>query len=162
MKSVLETSSDLKEKEVEKIDLKGESIEKKEVGKYKCKTCKFEHNGNLDGPGYGHWPFSRQSKAEIMYNNLLLQKKLPIFIPLEPTEKPGALATCQLNGLKIAVYKGAYVDVPEQVAETFRTSLNQTSRIPFDAKTSPNPFTGAVNPANLSLRSDVDKGILDV
>ena len=97
-----------------------------------------------------------------MYENLFLQPKLPIFIPLESQEKPGALGTCILNGLKIAIYKGAYVDVPAQVAEVIRESLNQTSRIPFEAKTSPNPFTGIQAPANLSLRSEQDKSVLNV
>lgn len=124
---------------------------------YLCKTCKFNHLGNLDGPGYGHWPFALGSKAETQYNSLLSQPKLPIFIPLESQEKPGILETCILNGLKIAVFKGAYVDVPRQVAEVLRDSLNQTARIPFEIKTSPNPFTGIQNPANLNLRSETDK-----
>ena len=163
----------------------------KQAGKFLCKTCKRNHNGNLDGPGYGHWPFPAttfikvpvkdengqylrdgndkvitelkevQSKPSIMYENLLSQPKLPIFIPLEQEEKLGALASCTLNGLMIKVFKGAYVDVPEQIAYTLRESLNQTSRIPFDAKTAPNPFTGIQSPANLNLRSESDKAALN-
>ena len=157
--------------------------EEKQRGFY-CKTCKRNHAGKLDGPGYGHWPFPETtilkttlrnkdgsfaldergrvvhksevvvSKPQKMYDLLLEQPKKPLFIPIEVNEKPGALAFCQLNGLRIGIYKNAYVDLPEQIADTMRDSLNQTARVPFDAKTAPNPFTGIENPANLKMRSD--------
>ena len=98
-----------------------------------------------------------RSKAAIMYDRLLEQSKKAIFIPLDNGETPvkgrTPLAFCNLNGLRIGMYKNTYVDVPDQIADVMRDSLNQTARIPFDAKTAPNPYTGVENIANLAVRA---------
>ena len=75
-----------------------------------------------------------RTKAIIMRDKLAKQPKVRILLPLEPNQKKGVVkevmirgrketvyvsGTCvypQLNGYKLVIPKGVYVDVPEQVA----------------------------------------------
>ena len=125
-----------------------------------CKTCQRDHMKNLDGPGIGHWPFEQGTDAETMFNHLASEPTFKLFIPLAPDEKFGSLATPIMNGLKVGIYKGAYVDCPKSMAELVMDSLNQTQRITVDARTT-NPETGFIKPARLDLRNETDKGILN-
>lgn len=72
----------------------------------------------------GHTPVG--SKAEMMKAKLALQPKVRIIIPLEGKEKTGATESVILNGYRLNILKGAYVDVPEQVAEIIMESQHQT------------------------------------
>ena len=65
-------------------------------------------------------------KALQMKENLNKQQKVRMFLPLEGTEKPGAFVPVTLNGYRLNVPKGVYVDVPEQVADVLRESFDQT------------------------------------
>lgn len=126
-----------------------------------CRVCNYNHIATFDGPGVGHWPIPRGSKAELIFNLMCKQPRTRIIIPLQQGEKPGALASPQINGLKIGIFKGAYVEVPHQLAEIMMDSIGQTEAIPFEAKTAPNPFTGQQNYANLARRSEADRGFLN-
>lgn len=67
-----------------------------------------------------------KNKAQIMKEKLALQPKIRIFMPLEGREKPGTLFPVTINGHRMYVPKGMYVDVPEQVADIIKDSLQQT------------------------------------
>lgn len=69
------------------------------------------------------------SKAEAMKLKLMAQPKVRIFVPLEGKEKLGVTISVILNGYRLNVPKGVYIDVPEQVAEVIADSLNQSSVI---------------------------------
>lgn len=52
--------------------------------------------------------------------------KVRVMIPFDIGEKPGAAAELQINGYKLTVLKGIYVDIPEPFAEMVQESWNQT------------------------------------
>lgn len=70
---------------------------------------------------------SHKSKSERMKEKLKLQPKVRVFMPLEGKEKPGTLFPVTLNGYRVNVPKGVYVEVPEQVGDIIMSSLNQTA-----------------------------------
>jgi hypothetical protein len=144
-----------------------ESVEQAPVEETKlvlCETCTKGKDGNgktpryhektFDGPGIGHWPFDIGTDAERQFSHYCSEESVALFIPLAEGEKEGSLATPQVNGLKVGIYKGTYVNVPKSLAEIVMDSLNQTSRIQNGVKTAPNPYTGEVKPARLDQRSD--------
>jgi hypothetical protein len=65
------------------------------------------------------------SKAEAMREKLSKQPKVRILIPLG-NEKIGAVLSVILNGYRLNIMKGVYVDVPEQVANVIMKSQKQT------------------------------------
>lgn len=65
-------------------------------------------------------------KAERMRIHLEKQRKVRIFMPLEGQEKAGTIHPVVMNGYRINVPKGVYVDLPEQVADLIKKSLEQT------------------------------------
>ncbi len=67
-----------------------------------------------------------KSKAQRMKEHLAKQEKVPVFIPLEGKEKMGTFLPVTLNGYRLNVPKGVYVQVPKQVQEEIMNSLNQT------------------------------------
>lgn len=70
-----------------------------------------------------------ESKKDRMKANLAAQPKVPIFIPLEGKEKVGqASLPVTMNGYRLNVPKGIYIDVPKQIGEEIRNSLNQTAQ----------------------------------
>lgn len=66
------------------------------------------------------------SKAEAMKKNLLAQRKVMIMVPRGMKESPKVKATVNLNGYRLDFPKNSYLDMPEQVAQVVRESLNQT------------------------------------
>jgi len=167
-KNKLEEKSAIEKAEPE-AETKVETKTEKPVAKvkdFKCDRCKFSHTDTFDGPGIGHWPFAKGSSAENQYYFYCSEPKTSIYIPLDPgekiTQKSIPLATPQVNGLKVGIVKGHYVQVPQSLAEIVMDSLNQTSLITANAKTAPNPYTGERNPARLDLRDETTKGRLDV
>lgn len=66
------------------------------------------------------------SKAAKMKEILSKQPKVRVLIPLEPGEKRGSTESVTLNGYRLNIQKGVYVDVPQQVADVLSNSLNQT------------------------------------
>jgi len=72
----------------------------------------------------GHIP--KGSKAEKMLEHLSKQPMIRILIPIEGKERPGTTVPFTLNGLRLNVAKGVYVDVPEQIAEMVMKKQKQT------------------------------------
>lgn len=68
----------------------------------------------------------REDKREIMRKRLMAQPVIRMYLPLEGSEKIGAIHPVQLNGFRMDIPKGVYVDVPEQVADILRDSFQQT------------------------------------
>ena len=66
------------------------------------------------------------SKAEVMKAKLAKQPRVKILIPLEGKEKMGSTESVILNGYRLNILKGVYVDVPEQVAGIIMESQKQT------------------------------------
>lgn len=67
-----------------------------------------------------------QSKKEIMREKLMTQPTVRMYIPLNQGEKAGQTHPVTLNGFRINVPKGVYVDVPQQVADVLKDSFQQT------------------------------------
>lgn len=65
-------------------------------------------------------------KQQKMKEMLSKQPKVRIYVPLEGKEVPGTQLPVTLNGYRVNVPKGMYVDVPQQVADIIMESLNQT------------------------------------
>ena len=138
---------------------KVDELSSQEVGVF-CKFCNRNHKNTFDSPGINHDRFDVGGKAESMFNNLCSQDKVRIFIPYEQGEKLGAIASPQINGLRVNILKGRYVEVPEQIAELMMNSLNQTAAIPNEVMTK-NPYTGKVVNAKIELRDEATKSRLD-
>lgn len=66
------------------------------------------------------------SKAAIMKEKLSHQPKVKIYIPLGIGEKFGGTLSVILNGYRMNILKGIYVDVPKQVADIVIESQKQT------------------------------------
>lgn len=66
------------------------------------------------------------SKAAIMKAKLLAQKPTRIFIPRLHKEDPSLRLSVNLNGYRLDLPKGKYIEVPEQIAQTVMDSLDQT------------------------------------
>jgi len=77
-----------------------------------------------DGITEGHVP--KGTKAQIMREHLLKQPRVKILIPFDSGEKPGVTVPFTLNGYRMNVAKGVYVDVPEQIADMVMKSQKQT------------------------------------
>lgn len=73
------------------------------------------------------------SKAESMKKHLLSQEKVSIFIPKAETEDPKIKLSVTLNGYRLDLPKNVYLQVPFNVAEVIRESLNQqaSALLPF-------------------------------
>lgn len=69
-----------------------------------------------------------ETKVERMKKNLAKQEVKSIMIPLGPKEKLGSTLPVTLNGYRLNIPKGIYVDVPMQVAQIVADSQNQTIR----------------------------------
>jgi hypothetical protein len=69
------------------------------------------------------------SKAEIMKEALSKQPKVRILIPLMPDEKFGVTESVILNGYRLNITKGVYVNVPEQVAQVIVNKMEAERKI---------------------------------
>lgn len=85
-----------------------------------------------------------QDKADTMRRKLEAQPKVRFFLPISEQEKPGvvrevmrngrkeqiyvsgAVETVQLNGYKVLIPKGVFVDVPQQVADVLSDAMRLT------------------------------------
>ena len=66
-------------------------------------------------------------KADFMKAHLAKQPKVKILVPLEGKELRGkSILPVTLNGYRLNVPKGVYVEVPEQIGNIIMDSLNQT------------------------------------
>lgn len=69
---------------------------------------------------------SHGQKAQRMKTKLASQPRVTINIPLELGEQFGATYPVTLNGYRLNIKKGVYVEVPRQVAEVVMESQRQT------------------------------------
>lgn len=96
---------------------------------------------------------------ERMYQHLSSQPKVSFFIPLNQGETKGAVASPQVNGLRVNIRKGVMVELPKQLAEHMAESLNLT----IEAQESPtvtNVLTGQTKNARLDKQSEADQAAL--
>ncbi len=108
--------------ELEKVTKLRESLEQKddEIGKrLSDKEFLTPQRGDQDIQRH-------QSKAQRMKENLAGQPTVRILVPFEGTEKRGATVPVTLNGFRLNVPKGVYVDVPQQVADVLQQSTMET------------------------------------
>lgn len=69
------------------------------------------------------------SKSDTMLKTLAVQPKTRFIVPLEGNEKRGtAIANVIMNGLRINIKKGVFVDIPRQVAEHLEECYYQTNK----------------------------------
>ena len=141
-------------------DMKKVQDLKKTVVGVLCDYCKRKHEKTFNAVGINHEPFSPGGKAQLMFDNLCEQPRKPLFVPFLIGEKYGAVADICLNGLKINILKGVYVEVPQQVAEIMMESLNQTAMAPDMLKTF-NKQAGEYRSAKLDLRDDAHRSRLN-
>lgn len=69
-----------------------------------------------------------QKKMNIMKELCAKAPKVKIMIPFEIGERVGSVAELQINGYKLSVMKGVYVDIPEPFAEMVQESWQQTTQ----------------------------------
>lgn len=70
-------------------------------------------------------PPPKGSKAEIMKNVLLSQKRVTVFIPRKEAESDQILQTVNLNGYHLELPKQTYLELPEQIVDLLKDSLKQ-------------------------------------
>jgi len=81
---------------------------------------------SVTGPGVVDERVAVGSKAERMKKKLAKQPKVRVLIPKEKKEPKGATFPVQINGYRLNIRKGVYVEVPEQIADVIRDSQEQT------------------------------------
>lgn len=108
------------EEKTSKVSSSKVSIETDYLRKYQFKKERVLGSPSTD-PDNG-------SKAERMKKNLLSQPKIRMIIPVEPKESPNIRKSVTLNGYRLDFPKNTYIDVPEQIAEVLRVSLQQTEQ----------------------------------
>lgn len=92
--------------------------------KYQCKKLTiggktyFGIGGRKTDPDVG-------SKAERMKAHLLEQPRVMIMVPVGSGESAKTPLSVTLNGYRLDLPRNTYVEVPQQVAETVRKSLQQ-------------------------------------
>jgi hypothetical protein len=80
----------------------------------------------ISGKAAANVAVAHKTKAQRMKEHLAKQPKVKIFVPTEGKEKVGTVLPVTLNGYRLNIPKGRYVEVPEQVAQVVMDSLNQT------------------------------------
>ena len=75
-------------------------------------------------------------KAQIMKRSLLSQPRVSIFVPKAESEDPKVKLSVNLNGYRLDFPKNVYLEVPQQIAEVIRESLNQqaSALLPFQIR----------------------------
>ena len=66
------------------------------------------------------------TKAFEMKKKLLMQPRVMLMIPREMSEDPSIKQSVTLNGYRLDLPKQTYIEVPKQVFEVLKESLNQT------------------------------------
>lgn len=103
-------------------------VEKDYLRQYQYKSVNNQPviGGPLTDPDSG-------SKAETMKKHLLEQPRVSIFVPKAETEDPKIKLSVTLNGYRLDLPKNVYLEVPLQIAEVIRESLNQqaSALLPF-------------------------------
>jgi len=78
---------------------------------------------------------SLSAEAQAVKEKLAKEAKMPMFIPLDPGEKPGAYRSVSINGYRCEVKKGKMISLPMSIAKLLMESyqieaevLNDNSR----------------------------------
>ena len=122
-KELIEALSKTPEPEVPAEEEVEEVVEAPEAPK---EVEEVKENDPFDFPGITGGKSPVGSKAWIMKQKLAKQKRVSILIPLGAKEKAGTTTPVTLNGYRLNIMHGTYVEVPEQVAKIIMTSQNQT------------------------------------
>jgi hypothetical protein len=69
-----------------------------------------------------------RADAQKMRDILHAQPKVRVMIPLEIGERKGSYHTVIINGYRMDIMKGVFVDVPEQVGKMIEESFELTAR----------------------------------
>ena len=77
-------------------------------------------------PGVEEVRFQSGGKAARMKAKLAKQRKVRVIVQLMDGEKRGSTMSVILNGYRLNIQKGVYVDVPEQIADIIMESQQQT------------------------------------
>lgn len=77
--------------------------------------------------GHPHTNPKPPSKAFIMKESLLCQKKVSVMIPVESGSDPTVPFDVCLNGYRLSLPRNQYIDLPVQIAELIMKSHNQTN-----------------------------------
>ena len=105
-----------------KSDLDGDYLRKYEVNPH-YKVAYFQ----LKDKTLPYIPPALGSRAEIMKSKLLAQPKVTMFIPRADRESELVLQPVNLNGYRLDFPKNEYIEMPQQVADELKNSLQQTS-----------------------------------
>ncbi len=124
-------------------------------------TCAIEEVlAQIQTAGVEIVKFEKGGKAESQARFFASEPKLPFFYPVRDKEVPGAdKEWCIINGLRLLVTKGVYVQLPKSVAEHLMECLNQTALAPSGVNVIGED--GKLKPARLDLRSEGDQRALN-
>jgi hypothetical protein len=98
-----------------------------------------------------------QKTANDMKDVLEAQKKVTIMVPYEPGEPKGTQLPVNINGYRVNVPKGVYVEVPQTVAEIVMASQNVYQEASSAVMSQNDP----AKPLRLDLQGESDKQALD-
>ena len=99
--------------------------------------------------------------AENMLRHLAGQRKVRTIVPLETKEQRGtAFETVILNGFRLNILKGFFVDVPEQIANVIQDAYHATQEA-LEEMIVTNPITGeqsfaAIHKKDLQAQRDLN------
>jgi hypothetical protein len=100
---------------------------------------------------------SFQQTANDMKAMLAKQPVVSIFVPLENGEPKNTLLPVNINGYRVNVPKGVYVEVPKSIAEIVMQSQN----VYQEASSSVMSENDPTKPLRLDLQGEADKTALD-
>lgn len=98
-----------------------------------------------------------QKTASDMKTVLEAQSKVSIFVPLEIGEPKGTQLPVNINGLRLNIPKGVYVEVPKTVAEIVMQSQNVYQEASSSVVSQNDPS----RPLRLDLQNEADQAVLN-
>lgn len=109
--------------------------------------------------GFNVDPKGLDGSALVMLRKLAAQPKTTFMVPLDQNETLGSVADpVIMNGLRLNIMKGLFIEVPRQVAEHLQESFYQTQKAVM-VKTV-NPITGQESYAAFDYKSADAKSAL--
>lgn len=149
------------QKEAEKEAKKAANLGSEDGSEVNWTTCAIDKVlAQIQTPGVEIVKFEKGGKAEAQARFYASEPKLPFFYPVRDKEVPGSdKEWCIINGLRLLVTKGVYVQLPKSVAEHLMECLNQTAL----ASSGVNVIgeDGKLKSARLDLQSESDQRALN-
>lgn len=144
-----------------KAKAKAEEKEAKAPESINWGTCSIDKVlANIEVAGVEIIKFEKGGKAEKQARFYASESKLPFFYPVKDKEVPGVdKEWCIVNGLRLLVTKGVYIQLPKSAAEHLMECLNQTAMAPSGVMVIGDD--GKLKPARLDMRSDGDNQALN-